>query len=151
MSTTDSTIRPLPFIIDSCDLISKLGQPPPDIIKGIFGRGSKGVLGGASKTNKTWLLADLGFCVAYGLPWMGMETVPGKVLLLNLELQDYFYGWRLSQISKARGIKLEPGRFKIWNLRGHSRSYEQFLDSLKPSIPQGEFSLIELDPIYKIL
>lgn len=54
----------LPDIINARDLIDKNPPKPPQLIKGIMHQGSKMVLGGGSKSYKTWSLLDLGISVA---------------------------------------------------------------------------------------
>jgi hypothetical protein len=46
----------LPPIEDAAELISEPIVLPDDVIKGVLHRGGKMVLGGASKTFKTWTL-----------------------------------------------------------------------------------------------
>jgi RecA-family ATPase len=56
----------LPSMEDAAELISKLIDLPADVIQGILHRGAKMVLGGGSKTFKTWTLIDLAISVATG-------------------------------------------------------------------------------------
>ena len=70
----------LPAIINARDLISKNPPEPPQLIKGLLHQACKMVLGGGSKSYKTWSLLDLGISVATGKPWWGFETTKAKVL-----------------------------------------------------------------------
>ena len=61
----------LPPMEDAAELISKPIDLPPDVIEGVLHRGAKMVLGGGSKTFKTWTLVDLAISVATGTAWLG--------------------------------------------------------------------------------
>jgi transcriptional regulator with XRE-family HTH domain len=54
----------LPTIEDALDLIKRNPEVPPVLVEGIVHQGSKLVLGGASKSNKTWVLIDLALSIA---------------------------------------------------------------------------------------
>ena len=54
-------------------------------------KASKLILGGSSKSYKTWALTDLAVSVATGTPWLNLPTCQGKVLYVNLEIQAPFF------------------------------------------------------------
>ena len=59
-----------------CDgLFKRELKEPPILIEGILHRGSKMVLGGTSKSCKTWALMDMALSVACGVPWWGNQTM----------------------------------------------------------------------------
>ena len=60
------------------------------------------VLGGTSKSNKSWSLLDMGLSVATGQPWWGQRTTKGKVLYANFELHPWAAHFRLNAIAAAR-------------------------------------------------
>jgi AAA domain-containing protein len=138
----------LPPIEDAAELITKPIVLPPDVIEGIAHRGGKIVFGGASKSFKTWLLADLGISVATGSCWLGkFPTKRGRVLYMNFELPASFFAKRIATICDEHQITLEAGMLSLWNLRGHVADWAR----LRQQIPPGEFVLIILDPCYKLL
>jgi 5S rRNA maturation endonuclease (ribonuclease M5) len=128
----------LPPVIDAAEFLAQPIIPPPELIWGILHQGSKMVLGGGSKTFKTWTLTDLAVSVAAGEPWLSFKTTKGHVLFLNFEIQPAFFQHRIATVSKEKKIELSPGMIDVWNLRGHSASYHVI-------IPR-----IILDPIYKL-
>jgi DnaB helicase-like protein/AAA domain-containing protein len=133
---------------DGAALLSKSITVPPDVIAGVVHRGGKLLLGGASKSYKTWLLIDLGVSVASGSEWLsGCATNKGRVLYINFELPEAFCAKRIQAVCDERQIKLEPGMLTVWNLRGSVREWAQ----LQRQIPRGKFDLIIVDPIYKLL
>ena len=95
-------------------------ETPPELITGILHQGSKMVLGGSSKSFKTWTLIDLAISVAAGMPWWGWETAQKKVIYLNLEVQEAFFWSRIQTICQAKDIEAPVDTFDIWGLRGYA-------------------------------
>ena len=62
---------PLPEIMNLRELVEVAPAPPPQIIEGVLHQGCKMILGGTSKSNKSWCLLDLAMSVASGQPWWG--------------------------------------------------------------------------------
>ena len=107
------------------------------------------VVGGGSKTFKTWLLMDLGVSVATGADWWGMATKQGRTLYCNLEIQDAFFAKRQNAITAAKGITLQHGQFEAWNLRGHCADLTEMAPKIIQRARGGGYLLIVIDPIYK--
>ena len=143
-------VKELPPIVDAATFVATEYAPVPELIMGMVHQGTKVVIGGGSKSFKTWVQLDAAISVAYGLPWMDCETVAGRVLFVNLEIKDSFFQSRVKKICEARGIQQCPGRLDIWNLRGHSAPYRIILPRIIARIKEVGYSLIDLDPIYKL-
>jgi hypothetical protein len=110
------------------------------------------VLGGASKSYKTWLLIDTAISVATGEDWLGQfPTKRGSVLYINFEIQSGFFTKRIKTICDERQLKLKSSYLRVWNLRGHAADISTLLPRLLRGIGGDEFSLIIIDPIYKLL
>ena len=131
-------------------------QPPPEIIHGLLHRGCKMLLGGTSKSCKSWTMLEAAMAVAGGALWWGFTTTKSKVLYINFELQD----WSLMKRVKALGLEMGmEGRFSepamenidVWNLRGHSTDVALLLPQLIESIKTDGYGLIIIDPLYKML
>ena len=72
------------------------------------------VLGGSSKSYKTWLLIDLAASVATGSVWFnGYPTRKGRVLYLNFELGASFFAKRVQGVCDERQLRIEPGMLSI--------------------------------------
>lgn len=56
----------LPAWTDARTFVNTPNPPPPEIIHGVLHQGCKLVLGGSSKTFKSWTLLDLALSVATG-------------------------------------------------------------------------------------
>jgi hypothetical protein len=140
----------LPEIIDGAKFVAELISEPPQLVRGIFHKGSKLAFGGSSKSFKTWCLLDLALSVATGAPWMGFATTPGKVLIVNFEVQPFAWQRRIEAVSKAKGIILQPGQLQLWNLRGYAANFKKLIPLIIQRARQEQFDLIILDPIYKL-
>src|SRR5215831_3286104 len=79
----DAPASLLPAIEDGAELLSRPIVLPPDVIEGVLHLGGKMVLGGASKSYKTWALIEVGVSVATGATCLNnFETKKGRVLYL---------------------------------------------------------------------
>jgi RecA-family ATPase len=146
----------LPAIEDMSDLIADIVSgkltEPAEVIKGVAHESCKLVLGGGSKTRKTWVLADLAVSVMTGGDWFGRLTCnKGAVLYLNMELPRFFMAKRVQAIAAAKGVTIERGMFKVMNLRGFAASLSTLRPKLEHAIGEMAFKLIILDPTYKLM
>jgi hypothetical protein len=142
----------LPLIEDASELIAKPIILPENVIEGVLHRGGKMVVGGASKSFKTWTLVDLAISVASGTSWLdNFATRRGRVLYINLELASSWFSKRVRTVCDESQITLESGYLKAWNLRGYAADLSRLLPQLLTGIAPGEYVLIILDPIYKLL
>lgn len=140
----------LPPIVDAATFVVEELVDPPELIKGLVHKGTKVVIGGGSKAFKTWTQLDVAICVAYGLDWMGFETVAGRVLFVNFEISPSFFQKRVRKICESRGIVQIQNRLDIWNLRGYSAGYKEIIPLIIARIKDAGYSLVILDPVYKL-
>jgi RecA-family ATPase len=144
MESADVTnnLRHLPEIENAADLIAdQTVTMPPEVIKGVLHKGSKGVLGGSSKTFKTWALIDAAVSVSAGLQWWGWEATKGKVLYINFELGRPFIRLRIQAVCQKRGV-FKPTDFELWNLRGHSAPFYRLMDPIIQKVRDRAYTLI---------
>lgn len=140
----------LPTICDAHSFVAEPKTLPLEIVEGILHQGSKLVLGGGSKSFKTWCLLDMAIAVATGSKWLGFNTRPGRVLYINFEIQPAFFSQRITSVTSAKGIKLQPGQLDIWNLRGYAADFETLVPQIETRTAEAGYALIILDPIYKL-
>lgn len=140
----------LPPIVDAADFLAEKMPTPPELIQGVLHQGSKLVLGGGSKSYKTWTLLDLAVSVAHSCPWLSFTTTKGRVLVLNFELQRPFIQDRLQALARAKAVTIERGQIDMWNLRGYASSYDTLIPQVIQRTKDDAYSLIILDPIYKL-
>jgi hypothetical protein len=148
----DTSSDALPAIQDAAVLLSAPIVLPDDVIEGMLHRAAKMVLGGASKSFKTWTLIDLAISVATGSEWFnGYSTKKGRVLYVNLELPGAWVTKRIRAVCDERQIEIKAGYLKVWNLRGYAADLSKLLPRLLGGIGHDEYALIIIDPIYKLL
>ena len=140
----------LPKFINADDFVATDIPTPDELVKGILHRGSKMVLGGASKSCKTWTLLDLAISVSTGADWLGFPTTKGKVLYLNLEIQDKFMQGRVVSVREAKQIQKTPDLY-LWNLRGKAADISHLAPAIIAAAKSKDFALIVIDPIYKVM
>ena len=108
--------------------------PPPQIIEGVLHQGCKMILGGTSKSNKSWGLLDLALSVASGTELVGRRCAKMPVALPQFRVA------RLGHRATAGGHLSVRGRsatgcgdaLHLWNLRGHNAD----LTLLRPKLEE---------------
>jgi len=140
----------LPSVQDITELISSEIVLPSDVIHGLLHAGGKMVIGGGSKSFKTWQLIDLSTAVATGTEYLGFETNQGRVLYINLEIQPGFFSERCKVVAAAKDISLGSGSFDVWNLRGHAAELYKLLPAILAQAERRKYALVIIDPVYKV-
>jgi hypothetical protein len=143
---------PLPEILSLRQLVETAPTPPPLIIDGVLHQGCKMILGGTSKSNKSWCLLDLAVSVASGSDWWGRRCAKMPVIYINFELHPWAVAQRLTALCSARPeCKGLGDTLHVWNLRGHNADLTILRPKLEEQLARYEFGLIILDPAYKVL
>lgn len=137
-------------------------RPPlaPELIKGVLRRGHKMLVAGPSKAGKSFFLTETAVAISEGQPILmskdGCKALevekPGRVLYINLEIDNNSFINRVIDIYEARNLVYNHNKnLAIWNLRGHAET----MDGLAPKIIRmaKDFKpdAIIVDPIYKII
>jgi hypothetical protein len=131
--------------------IQKAEPEPKQLVVGLIEKGTKIILGGASKSKKTWTLLDLGLSVAYGAKFLEMETSREKVLYVDFELQPKKMAQRLEAIARAKNIRIERDWFFPLCLRGQLADTGSVIAKIKLKAREIGAGLIIVDPAYKFL
>jgi len=139
----------LPLIKWGADLRTK-PEIPGELIPGILHVGAKMVLGGGSKSFKTWCLADLAMSLAAGCTWWNIKVEPTRVVYLNLEVSDPFFQERMQSIAEAKGIEI-PDSLGVWNLRGRCADHRTLLPEIQHHLAGERLGAIFIDPLYKLM
>lgn len=142
---------------DILDFGNQLSEPPklsPELIGGILREGNKMIITGESKAGKTCLSQELAVCIAEGKPWLGkFPCQQGKVLYINLEVEEASLFHRFKSIYLANGWELGPNTHNIrpWNLRGFAVPLEKLAAKvIRRCKNTGPYKAIILDPLYKV-
>jgi hypothetical protein len=143
---------PLPEIELLREFVVSVPDPPPQIVEGVLHRGCKMILGGTSKSNKSWCLLDLAISVASGEKWWGRRCVKMPVVYINFELHRWAIGQRINALASARPeCKGIGDTLALWNLRGRNADLALLRPKLEEQLAKHQFGLIILDPAYKLL
>lgn len=147
MSTV--TIKDNPDLIDIVT-DKELFESHPDLreplIFGLLRRGEYMNCIAATKVGKSWLAMGMAYSVQAGIPWLGLDTVQGDVLLIDNELHRETLSYRLRTIKEAMGITHSIDAF---SLRGRRMGLPEILDALKKN--RKKYSLIILDALYRLI
>ena len=123
-----------------------------ELIQGILRVGHKMLIAGPSKAGKTFLLMYLAIAIAEGIDWLKFRCKKGKVLYINLEIDDSSAIHRMYAIYEALGIQPKnDGNVVLWNLRGHAEPMDQLVPTILHRLRNRHFDAIIIDPIYKVI
>lgn len=140
-------------IIDSSKIKEADTIPPPQVVNGLLNQKSKMIIGGHSKSYKSWFAAQLGLAIAYGRDFIGFSANQTQVFYLNLELPDFVIQKRLFDLRADLGITPNEGdgRFNLINARGRWNGFESLQVLGRQIADECEAPpVILIDPIYKI-
>ena len=142
-------IELIPATIDP----DKLMAPPAVLIEGLLEEQGVLILGGNSKSGKSFLMAELAVAIAAGTTWLGFPCKKGKVLYVNMEIADHAFQYRLKDIALARGVceeTLDAG-IKIMKRPGFMWTAQSLAASIINRFYGAGFDLVIIDPIYMLL
>jgi RecA-family ATPase len=128
--------------------------PPlsPPLIYGILRQGHKLLLAGPSKSGKSYALIELAIAIAEGLKWLSFQCAQGRVLYINLEIDDASAKHRFIDVYKALGwAPNNINNIDLWGLRGNSLPLDQLAPKLIRRAQKKKYAAIIFDPIYKII
>ena len=127
--------------------------PPPlkeELIKGILRKEHKMLISAPSKAGKSFALMGLATAIANGSAWMGHECAEGKVLYINLEVDEASCINRLITIHKKMGFEAAHD-IDVWNLRGRAVPMDKLVPLAINRYKDRGYSAIIVDPIYKVI
>lgn len=134
-----------------------LKSPPPlkpVVIDGVLRKGHKMLLTGPSKAGKSFLQVQLAIAIAAGRTWLKWPCKKGKVLYCNLEIDPASLAHRFEDTYEVLGEEIRKAaddNITLWNLRGSVTPLVKFAPILMRRLKAREFSVIIVDPIYKIM
>ena len=145
-------IRRLP---EPVNLLTTWDDPPPlapVLIEGVLRKGHKMIISAPSKAGKSFALMRLAIGIAEGFKWFGAKCRQGKVLYLNMEIDDPSCINRFKNIYEKLGMNegIHVENITLWGLRGFSMP----LSELVPKIVERaghDYDAIIIDPLYKVM
>lgn len=130
-------------------------NPPelaPVLIDGALREGHKMLLSGPSKAGKSFALIELAICIAEGDYWFGRKCYQGRVLYVNLEVDEASCDRRFLDVYEKMEIHYPtPGMLDVWHLRGAALPLDKLVPKLIRRAKDKHYKAIIVDPIYKVL
>lgn len=146
----ENTPRALPEPVPLAEVYEDPPALAPVLIDGVLRKGHKLLISGPSKAGKSFALMELAIAIAEGRPWLGSACTAGRVLYLNMEIDDPSCIARFLKIySELKISEPHPERISVWTLRGWAMP----LAKLVPLIIQRAqgFAAVIIDPLYKVM
>lgn len=141
----------LPDPENLADVWDDLPPLSPPLIEGVLRQGHKMMLAGASKSGKSFALLELAIAIAEGGEWLGFRCAHGRVLYVNLEVDQASIWHRLKDVYKGMGLAPDNLRnLDVWNLRGSACPLDKLAPKLIRRAQKRGYIAIILDPIYKV-
>lgn len=147
-----SQLDDLPECVELKDVFDDPPELAPVQIDGILRRGHKMLISGPSKAGKTFLEIELAIATAEGTNWCGYRCRQGRVLFINLEVDEASFIHRIKDVYE--GMKVKPNNLDnivTLNLRGISRPLDKLAPILVNRIKKTKVDMVILDPIYKVI
>lgn len=142
----------LPDIKNLADIWNNLPDLAPPLIDGVLRQGHKMLVGGPSKAGKSFGLIELSIAIAEGAKWLGFQCTQGRVMYVNLELDEASCFHRLRDVYTAMGIQPNNiGNIDIWNLRGNTVPMDKLAPFLIRRAMKKNYIAVIIDPIYKVI
>lgn len=142
----------LPEMENMADLFDEPIVLAPELIEGVLRQGHKMLIAGPSKAGKSFSLIQLAIAIAEGWEWFGFKCQQGKVLYVNLELDERSAKKRFADIYKELGRGHDNvGNIDVWNLRGKTSPMDKLAPKLIRRAQKSDYIAVIIDPIYKVL
>jgi RecA-family ATPase len=152
MDFVEGATDELPGLVSLKDYVADPPALPEELIEGVLRRGHKMLISGSSKAGKSFLLMELCVAIAEGRPWLGFPVRKGRVLYVNLEIDQASCVSRFTKIYDALGYdRAHINDIIVWNLRGHAVPLDQLVPKLVRRVRDQRLDAIIIDPIYKVI
>jgi len=142
----------LPDVQSFDDIIKDPPPLAPELIQGVLRQGHKMLISGPSKAGKSFALIELAIAIAEGDSWLLHKCAPGKVLYINLEIDEASFDQRVIEVLQKMGYdKLTEERLDVWHLRGAALTLDKLVPKLLRRAKDKHYKAIIVDPIYKVI
>lgn len=134
------------------DLFEQKIELAPELVKGVLIQGHKMLIARPSKAGKSFALIQLAIAIAEGREWFGFPCSKGKVLYVNLELDEKSAKMRFINIyNRVNQGHDNVSNIDIWNLRGKTSPMDKLAPKLIRRAQKNNYIAVIIDPIYKVL
>jgi len=96
-------------------------------------------------------LIELAISIAEGRRWIGFRCKQGRVLYLNMELDEASFDDRMKRVYEALGIKNKHlENIDIVHLRGKIEKLDRLVPQINRTLKAKDYAAVILDPTYKL-
>ena len=146
----DEMVDPL-NVVNLAEIWNDMPPLKPELIEGILRQGHKMLLVSSSKAGKTFALIELAISIAEGRRWFGFRCKQGRVLYLNMELDEASFDDRVKKVYEAQGIENKHlDNIDIVHLRGRIERLDKMVPQINRTISGKKYAAVILDPTYKL-
>ena len=146
----DEMVEPLQ-VVNLGEIWENMPPLKPELIEGILRQGHKMILVSSSKAGKTFALIELAIAIAEGRRWIGFRCRQGRVLYLNMELDEASFDDRMKRVYEKLEIESpQPGNIDIVHLRGKIENLDKLIPQILRTVSSKGYAAIILDPTYKL-
>lgn len=146
----DEMVEPL-NVENMAEIMADPPQLKPELIEGILRQGHKMLLVSSSKAGKTFALIELAVAIAEGRRWLGFRCKQGRVLYLNMELDEASFDDRVIRVYEALELNARhPENIDIVHLRGRIEKLDKLVPQINRTLKAREYAAVILDPTYKL-
>ena len=146
----DEMVEPLK-VENLADIWDDMPPLKPELIEGILRQGHKMLLVSSSKAGKTFALIELAVAIAEGRRWLGFRCKQGRVLYLNMELDEASFDDRVKKVYKALDLmSTNLENIDIVHLRGQIEKLAKLVPQINRTIKGKDYAAVILDPTYKL-
>ena len=146
----DDMVEPL-NIVNLGEIWDDMPPVKPELIEGILRQGHKMLLVSSSKAGKTFALIELAVAIAEGRRWLGFRCRQGRVLYLNMELDEASFDDRVKRVYTALELSSpHQENIDIVHLRGKIETLDKLVPQIVKTMKSTEYAAIILDPTYKL-
>jgi RecA-family ATPase len=146
----DEMVEPL-SVVNLGEIWDNMPQLKPELIDGILRQGHKMLVVSSSKAGKTFCLIELAISIAEGRRWIGFRCKQGRVLYLNMELDEASFDDRMKKVYEALDLEnRHPENIDIVHLRGKIEKLDRLVPQITRTLKSKEYVAVILDPTYKL-
>lgn len=147
------------FFLQSGSVTAQESIPDPvELVSRLITERSKVVIGGSSKSYKTWFALDMALALASGQPFLNYSTSQSIVLYVNLELKESTFKRRVQIVAQNKGLANPVSNSPLLKhffhvtLRGRLASLKssEIVSRIIQLSILTNAKAVFLDPIYKI-
>lgn len=142
----------LPEPVCLADIWDNRPAKAPALIDGVLRQGHKMIISAPSKAGKSYALMELSVAIAEGMNWFGSRCRQGRVLYINMEIDDPSCYDRFAQVYQGLGLNVgnHLDNITVWGLRGHSLPITKLAPSII-NVARHNYIAIIIDPLYKVM